>query len=360
MACCQPFHMYPSLYHLKHTNRPWSYWDFYPYGVDVPCGYCLNCRVDKRNEWSDRCKYEYQQKLTASFVTLTYNDIWIRDTSCVKTSLYDDKLVSSLNYKHVQGFIARLRKFVKYHKEFHGVLCNPDFSYVYVGEYGENGSVFDRCHFHVLFFGLDFAFMRKFFANEWKFGYIEVLPVLDGGIDYVLKYLDKEVKGDQAKEKYDRHGISRPKRCSSVSFGTGLYRRDRQDIIDNGFTYQSGKVRRPMPSYYVKKFYTNQTEFTDDDVYWKRKLSDIRLRDKAHAHRLTDFSAKSLRAFQKRQSAIKERKLRQMILNTGVGVMDYVSDSDLYYSPNRDKIRSLSVDIQRWLADEFRSGLEVG
>lgn len=360
MACCRPFHLYPSKYLLTKKHSAWTFWDWYPNGVDVPCGYCLNCRVDKRNEWSDRCKYEYQDKLTASFVTLTYNDIWIRDQECVHTSLYDDHLVSSLNYKHVQDFIARLRKFVKYHKEFHGVLCNPDFSYIYVGEYGENGSVFDRCHFHVLFFGLDFAFMRKFFTKEWKFGYIEVLPLLDGGIDYVLKYLDKEVKGDQAKEKYDLHGITRPKRCSSTSFGVGLYRRDRQDVIDNGFTYKSGKVRRPIPSYYVKKFFTRQTEFTDDDVYWKKKLSQINLHNKAVAHRLTDFSDKSLKAFRKRQSAVKERKLRQMVLNTGVGVMDYVSSDDLYYSPNRDKVHSLSVHIQKWLADEYRSSLEVG
>lgn len=360
MACCRPFHMPRPKYFSSYSS-----WRYYPDGVDVPCGCCLNCRVDKRNEWADRAKYEYKKKLTASFVTLTYNNYELLEKSHLDP--VDGSLVCSLDYSDVRKFFHRLREYVKEHTELHGVLCNPNFSYLYVGEYGENGSVFDRPHFHALIFGLDFAFCKKIFEKEWRFGFIDVLPLLDGGINYVLKYLDKEVKFNLAVEKYDRHLLARPARFASVGFGSSLYYDNVKDIKSNGMTYRSGRVRRPVPSYYKKCI------LGDISPYNHPFLSDSRQKLLSSISRTmsTDYhqkpkslkfrhSTKDIQAFRLRLARNRERKLRQKILNDGVGVFDYLNYDDVYFSPRRSKIKTLNIDIQRWLSEEYRNSLSVG
>ena len=41
--------------------------------IAFPCGYCVGCKTDKINLWTQRLTYEYTGK-TASFVALTYDD----------------------------------------------------------------------------------------------------------------------------------------------------------------------------------------------------------------------------------------------------------------------------------------------
>lgn len=355
MACCNPDFLLPT----REFERN-GYWFRYPHGIQIPCGYCLNCRVDRRNQWSDRCKWELKNRLCGAFVTLTYDDVHIADVTT--RSPVTEKLQSSLQYKHVTDFIARLRKYVKRHSEINGVLCQPDFSYLYVGEYGENGQVFDRPHFHVLFFGLDFAFMRKIMTKEWYFGFIDVLPILDGGINYVLKYLDKQLFGDMAKKKYDIHLLARPRQGQSKSFGASLYVAKKQEILDNNLTYQSGHVRRPVPMYYKKKL------FGDDFSRWNDKVvrdtvrfNKVRVIDQMRTtYKLKDYSWRSRDNFKKFVAQIKERKLRQAMLNDGIGVYDHVLGSECDVRYDRDRIRSLSPDIARWLATDYIKSISIG
>ena len=46
----------------------------YPRGLIVPCGKCLQCRIQKRREWSLRMLHELDVWDKAVFLTLTYND----------------------------------------------------------------------------------------------------------------------------------------------------------------------------------------------------------------------------------------------------------------------------------------------
>lgn len=72
MSCSQPFQI-PDLYYNKlyHTNKLQGFPSRY---ITIPCGWCLNCRKDRQNYFADRAKYEYKKRLTASFVTFTYDD----------------------------------------------------------------------------------------------------------------------------------------------------------------------------------------------------------------------------------------------------------------------------------------------
>lgn len=361
MACCN-----------SHFFRPFSrkgYFDphLVSRSVQIPCGFCLNCRVDRTNQWSDRAKWELKTKLTSSFVTLTYNDIWLKDSCLVPDLRSDGKWLFNLDYSHLRKFVHRVRSRVKYFYRKNpdvpvNALMRPDFSWICTGEYGQHGSKFDRPHFHILFFGLDFAFCKKMFGEAWKFGFITVLPLLDGGIKYVLKYMEKQESPDMRKEKYTAHGIDYPRQIQSRSFGTGLYWHQKDDILKHYYTYQSGHVRRPVPPYFKNLFYGYNRSFWNDSVSleaYHRNLREVKNTMRTVYH-LRDCSDKAVFAFKRRQADLRERKLRQKILNTGVGVMDYSSDNNLYYSPNYEKIRKLPLLALEALADDYRDSISIG
>lgn len=332
MACCRPF--------VQKIKGSQSYFT-------IPCGYCLSCRADRRNQWSDRAKYELSQCLSSTFLTLTYSNEWL--SACMSHSSWSGELMASLNYHHVETFIQRLRKYIRRHSELHSPLCCPDFKYILVGEYGDGAdktTPFPRPHFHILFFGLDFAFCRNLFEAEWKFGLCDSLPLLDGCINYVLKYIDKQYKGDQAFYQYDLHGLARPSMRCSLSFGSGLFRSpDKFMYEDNNWTYPCGRgLRRPMPPYFKKQYLSYSPNFT---------VSLSELKDKMTTYNLRNHSAKSRSAFQTRMSRLRERKLYLQALQDGIPAFDYLSDSDIFFSPNYQKLKGLSVGDQRALGTGY-------
>lgn len=356
MSCAKPV-----MYFNKHVwnSNPYLYLR-YPNGVPTPCRWCLNCRVDKRNQWSDRAKWEYKKRLTGSFVTVTYNDIWLALKS--KRSPKTGNIVAPLDYSDVRKFIQRIRAHLKYHKEMTGVLAQKDFSYIYVGEYGTNGSAFDRPHFHILFFGLDFAMCKKLFADKWQFGFIDVLPILDGGINYVLKYMDKQLYGEQAVEHYDKNLLSRPKQVSSMSFGSSLYSENKKYIETHNYSYKSGKVDRPLPPYYKRKLFGNNVSIFNEQAACAGYFANIKsVKDNMRAYRLKDFSSKSRDVFLARQNSLRERKLKQMMMDDGVPIYEYVCNPNaLYLDYDRSRIRSLSPEVAHWLVDDYINSIAIG
>lgn len=291
MACCKPLYITP--------KTRWNGDYFYLKEYQVPCGYCLNCRRDYQNYVVDRANYEYCKRLTASFVTVTYDDIHLIDSCAVRdfdgSLIFDidskgEKIVrTTLNYSDFTKFIDNIRHYVVNHKEIQNILCQPDFSYLYCGEYGDS---FGRCHAHFLFFGLDFAYCKKIFMDKWKFGFIDVLPLLDGGIRYVCKYMDKFEKGLMAELKYDFKGLARPKLHFSKGFGQGLLWNNAQKIIDNNYCYESThKTLRPISAYW-KFLLTGGTvsrDVTKKDC-WSKKDSYLKLKSDRCIRSLKEYN----------------------------------------------------------------------
>lgn len=239
-------------------SRPWlletKKYSFYTHSYMhyVPCGYCLNCRVDKQNQLQHRCEYELINYKSGAFVTLTYDDFHIVD------KLRNDKegkIVATLQKKDLQRFLYRLRQNIK-RKMPDNLLSNHHFKYLAVGEYGGDGQIFDRPHLHILFFGLDFAVCKKIFMRSWQGqGNIKVLPILDGGIAYCLKYLDKQQFGKQAAEKYDDNNLERPFQTHSLGLGSKLYKDQENYIKSHNNCYRWKGKDIPIPSYYKNKMY---------------------------------------------------------------------------------------------------------
>lgn len=248
MACSHPFLFDP--FRKGHKNRYYSFNQLY-----FPCGWCLNCRVDKSNSLRDRCEYEFIDKKCGAFVTLTYDDRNL--LKCMHYDTQDKHLVASLSKHECHKFLYRLNKEVK--KQPNSLLCNHKYKYLIVGEYGQHGDnpvLVGRPHFHLLVFGLDFAFCQKIFQKAWQNqGNIMVGNIGDGAISYVLKYLDKQVFGEPARIKYDYHNQERPFQFHSLGLGRGLYDSQKDYIIKNHYNYRWHGKDVPVPPYWKNKLY---------------------------------------------------------------------------------------------------------
>lgn len=91
---------------IKDKNKPGSQ-------LQVPCGQCMGCRLEKARQWAVRCVHEAQMYKNNCFITLTYND-----DNLPKSKSIDKKTVSD--------FMRKLRRKVK----------QKDIRFMASGEYG--------------------------------------------------------------------------------------------------------------------------------------------------------------------------------------------------------------------------------
>lgn len=196
----------------------------------VPCGRCLQCRIDRREMWIDRLMFELTDN-DGVFLTLTYNDFF-----------YPGQLVKS----DVQKFFKRLRKSLDCRK----------IKYYCVGEYGELGGEHNyyvdtpnlgRAHYHAIVIGLSPLKDFKFIRSAWPFGFIKVGPANHATIRYTLKYMDKQLS---QKDWVELHGdITRPFALMSNGIGLKFLLKNQDIISELGGYYKNGKLR-PLPKYY--------------------------------------------------------------------------------------------------------------
>lgn len=157
--------------------------------LQVPCGQCVGCRLERSRQWAVRCVHESQLHKENCFITLTY----------ASEHLPPD---SSLHYRDFQLFMKRLRK--KFTgKKIRFYMC---------GEYGEN---FGRPHFHACLFGHNFddlklwktqnnipLYRSKILEELWPFGHSSVGSVTFESAAYVARYIMKKVTGEAAELHY--------------------------------------------------------------------------------------------------------------------------------------------------------------
>lgn len=174
--------------------------------IKVPCGKCIECRLNYARQWSFRLQAEMLYHEKNSFITLTYDDNHVP---------LSDSGNLTLRKSDFQKFIKRLRK-----------NTGLDISYYACCEYGEHTF---RPHYHAIIFGWlpdDLVFNRtnKFgnvlytsptLQNLWPFGFslVSEANVRTGG--YCARYCTKKLTGFSAVVAYDQLGIERP--CSLMS-----------------------------------------------------------------------------------------------------------------------------------------------
>ena len=125
---------------FKEPENAWNYET-----LKVPCGKCISCQMSRAGEWATRATQESKYHLHNCFVTLTYAPEHLPENE-------------SLNKEDLRLFFKRVRT------KFKGVK----FKYLASGEYGHNpkDNKIERPHYHICFFGIDFADKYVFYLNK--------------------------------------------------------------------------------------------------------------------------------------------------------------------------------------------------
>lgn len=223
--------------------------------IDIPCGQCINCRLQRAADWATRIMKHLCLCEHSSFVTLTYDD----------ENITSDK---SLCHSDFQKFMKRLRKAnEKVHRngsvgfDFGSFICHfDDVRYYMCGEYGEDLS---RPHYHVIFCGLDF-YDKKFYKMTksgeklftsavleklWGKGYCPIGNVTFDSAAYVARYCLKKVTGKGAEEHYG--GLKAEYSACSHGIGKEFFKKFRDQIVNQDGVVVNGVMRTP-PRYFDK------------------------------------------------------------------------------------------------------------
>lgn len=244
--------------------------------MEVACGQCLGCRIDRRRMWAMRIVHESQLHDVNSFVTLTYREKYECDEYQLSHGYHvpDDW---SLHKSHFQKFMKRLR-----HSR-----TGQKIRYFMCGEYGstcQHGIELKagpcqvcrrgRPHYHAILFNCGFPdleeigdglYTSRFLEEIWKYGYIGIGSVSFESAAYVAGYCLKKITGQQAEEEYKQVNVD-GEECwiepeyAAMSRRPGIGKEWFDKYVGDCFPSDevpvvgSNRVIKKVPRYYEEKF----------------------------------------------------------------------------------------------------------
>lgn len=247
--------------------------------IQIPCGKCIGCRLERARQWAVRCCYEASLHEQNCFITLTYND-------------FNLPANNSLVRADPQLFFKRLRKRLGFPIRYFG--C---------GEYGER---LQRPHYHAILFGVDFRILDKeglcpmnlstsepsaadtqllsgsssslfsssLLAQLWPFGFNVVGSMTFESACYVARYCTKKLNGAEGKEAYESQGRLPPFLMCSTRPGIASEWFDKfgmTDVFPQDLCFARGHPCLP-PRFFEKKL-ALADEVCYNMVKQKRELS---------------------------------------------------------------------------------------
>jgi len=157
--------------------------------IQLPCGSCIGCRLDRSLSWAIRCTNEIQSHEQNSFITLTYSEEHLPQTG-------------TLIPWHITDFLKRIRK----------QYASRTLRYYMCGEYGEQ---LNRPHYHICLFGLDFpdkeifeekegilTFTSEILEKLWGKGFCTIGELNFETAAYTARYIAKKITGEKAHDHY--------------------------------------------------------------------------------------------------------------------------------------------------------------
>lgn len=253
--------------------------------LQIPCGRCMGCRLEKSRQWAVRIMHEASLHEQNVFATLTY-------------SPENLPLNKSINVETFQNFMKRLR-----------IECGPC-RFFHCGEYGEKN---ERPHYHAILFGMDFddKLMHKksesgewLFKSEklekiWKLGHCLLGSVTFESAAYVARYVTKKITGEPAKlhyMNYDKEtgeilGYRRPEYVT-MSRNPGIGSKWIEQHMENTYGDGEGSVLMRNKLMRPPKYYDEQVKKMDEERFEGIK----NVRDAKATERGKEWSSRRLRA----------------------------------------------------------------
>jgi hypothetical protein len=207
--------------------------------INIACGQCVGCRLERSRQWADRVMHEAATSTSSCFVTLTYDD----------SHLPPD---NSLNHKHFQLFIKRLRK------HFHPV--KPRFYMC-----GEYGSQTNRPHYHACLFNVHFPdkiphaktsagsliYTSAILSKLWPFGHSSIGDLNKQSAAYTARYCMQKITGQMAQYHYSGRTPDYNRMSLRPGIGATWFARYHADVFNRDYVVSNGTPGRP-PKYYDK------------------------------------------------------------------------------------------------------------
>lgn len=238
--------------------------------IQFACGQCSGCRLERSRQWAIRCVHESSLYTSNCFITLTYDD-----------NHYPQ--YGSLNKKHFQNFMKRLRRYVER-------TTKEKIRYFHCGEYG---SKLQRPHYHAIIFNYDFAdkvlysetegvrlYISDTLSDLWGNGFCTIGDVTFDSAAYVAGYIMKKQKISKASPEHVKrhyeivdpytgeiHELLPEYTSMSLKPGIGAdwYEKYWEDVFPSDEVVIDGRVMR-TPAYYDKLY----------DVYEPDKLKEVK------------------------------------------------------------------------------------
>jgi len=226
--------------------------------MEVACGQCLGCRLDRTLMWAMRILHESCLYERNSFVTFTYRS----RAECTQTQLKNRHYVPddySLNYHHFRDFIKRLRRHFP-----------QKIRYFHCGEYGDQNL---RPHYHACLFNVSFDDQFVYQQDEgittyesdtlqslWPYGFCTIGELNFETASYTAGYILKKITGHQADDTYlrnDDYGVAYwvrpPYTTMSLKPGIGadFYAKFKTDFFPSDESPLPSKgIIKKVPRYY--------------------------------------------------------------------------------------------------------------
>lgn len=342
--CTSPYRVYRARYWTEEHKWPLTFNRSEGYAdkkMEVGCGQCIECRMEKARIWAIRCcneaQYWEEEGKRSCFVTLTYND---DNLPHVKSKSVEGRYYESLHKRDLQLFFKRLRK------------KGATFRYFAAGEYG---GLYGRPHYHVLLFGwtprdaylCDVSgsgfdvYSSDTLDDTWSHGQTFTQDMCFETAFYTAGYAMKKLTGKgeyfekkfgvkDAEEYYD--GVVPEFTLMSRKPGIGLpwFLKYRQDVYPNDTMNINGMEVLPPRFYFEKEVELEEKENPNREEYVTGRLSELRIQQlkrsqKRRKDELKD-EIKIMQSERKRSRAInqhlKQRKYEQTRQVTGKSFHD--------------------------------------
>ncbi len=247
--------------------------------MEVACGQCLGCRLDRTLMWAMRIVHEsalYESSNGNCFVTLTYRDLSDTTDKQFKRGHHIPADLS-LNYHHFKDFIKRLRR-------HYGCDSSNPIRYFHCGEYGDETL---RPHYHACLFNCSFEDQQIYQSTEgittyssptleklWPFGFSTIGELNFDTASYTAGYILKKITGVKADDFYLRSTpdgeavwVKPPYITMSLKPGIGadFYDQYKGDFFPSDESPVPGLgIIKKVPRYYQNLLEKSQPELLDE------------------------------------------------------------------------------------------------